>query len=70
MNKTHDHYLLDLVNGKITWWEYAVLVPSKNRPKEYLNYWSYLKNKQLSRRIIKTAEWRVEAARKGVSVNF
>lgn len=70
MKKTYDHYLLELVDEKITWWEYAVAVPSKHRPREYLNYWSYLKNKNLSKRIVKKAEWRVEGAKKGVQVNF
>lgn len=70
MNPIYDHYLLDLVEGKITWWDYAVLVPRKNRPETFENYWCYLKNKKTSKFIVKKAQWRIEAARKGVSIKI
>jgi len=70
MQKTYDHYLVDLDRGRLTWWDYAVLVPAKHRPAPFLNYWSYLKNKGTSKFIIKKAEWRVEAARKGLTLKI
>ncbi len=67
MCKEDDLYLLKLESNELSWWEYARKVLPENRPNEYMTYWSYLKNKgKIPRRLIKEAEWRMEARRKGL----
>jgi hypothetical protein len=62
-----DLFLLHLEAEQITWWEYSRQVPLNLRPKEYIDYWTYLKNRNNSnKRFIKEAEWRMEARRKGL----
>jgi hypothetical protein len=66
MNADYDDFLLKLEAEQLSWWEYSRKVPIPYRPKEYINYWSFLKNKKrLPKRFIKEAEWRREGRRKG-----
>jgi hypothetical protein len=67
MVKRDDLYLIRLEANEISWWEYARNVSPISRPQQYLTYWSFLKNRgKLPRRLIKEAEWRMEARRKGL----
>ncbi len=67
MVKGDDLFLIRLEANEISWWEYARNVSPVSRPKQYLTYWSFLKNRgKLPRRLVKEAEWRMEARRKGL----
>ncbi|MFC0187783.1 hypothetical protein ACFFJY_05750 [Fictibacillus aquaticus] len=67
MGEKDDLYLIQLESNKVSWWEYARKVAPPKRPDQYLTYWSFLKNRgKLPKRIVKEAEWRMEARRKGL----
>jgi hypothetical protein len=67
MVKGDDLYLIRLEANEISWWEYARNVSPVSRPSQYLTYWSFLKNRgKLPKRLVKEAEWRMEARRKGL----
>ncbi|KSU83575.1 hypothetical protein QUF84_19965 [Fictibacillus enclensis] len=67
MRREDDLYLIMLESNEMTWWEYARKVSPNVRPKQYKTYWSFLKNKgKLPKRLVKEAEWRMEARRKGL----
>ncbi|MEC5422124.1 hypothetical protein QGM71_01280 [Virgibacillus sp. C22-A2] len=67
VNLSYDLYLILLDHNKVSYQEYASHVPQDERPKEYLTYALYLKNKgKALKRVQKQAEWDATAMMKNI----